>query len=244
MSFKDHPHSRGPAKDGASRSDRPDGERSERRGGDRPRGGPSFGARDERGPRREGNFGGDRPRFNDRNDRGPRPEGGFGGGDRPALTATSAARVQSAASADRPRREDGGFGQAWTVPASMMPECGPRREAVFGGDRPRFNDRNDRGPRPEGGFGGVVIARALTGDRAWPRPERSFRRPSGRREEGGFGRLDRPRFNDPQRPVALAQKAASAAVIARRFNRDERGPRPERSFGDRPRREEGGFRSG
>ena len=130
MSFKDHPHFRGPAKDGASRSDRPDGERSERRGGDRPRGAPSFGARDERGPRREGNFGGDRPRFNDRNDRGPRPEGGFGGGDRPRFNRDERGPRPERSFGDRPRREDGGFG---------------------GGDRPRFNDRNDRGPRPEGG---------------------------------------------------------------------------------------------
>ena len=103
MSFKDHPHSRGPAKDGASRSDRPDGERSERRGGDRPRGGSSYGARDERGPRREGGFGGDRPRFNDRNDRGPRPEGG----DRPRFNKERGPRDERK-QGDRPRFNKGG----------------------------------------------------------------------------------------------------------------------------------------
>ncbi|MEG0413714.1 MAG: RNA helicase, partial [Comamonas sp.] len=75
MSFKDHPNSRGPSSNGASRPARPAGERTERRGDDRPRGGQSFGPRDDRGPRREGGFGGgDRPRFNS-GERGPRPEG-------------------------------------------------------------------------------------------------------------------------------------------------------------------------
>ncbi len=110
-----------------------------------------------------------------------------------------------------------------------MSAAPPRRQ--LGGDRPRFNDRNDRGPRPEGGFGGGDRPR-FNRDERGPRPERSFGdRP--RREEGGFGQADRPRFNDAERgprreggfggdrpvlmtatTVALAQKAASVVVIA------------------------------
>ena len=161
MSFKDHPHSRGPQSDGASRPARPAGARDQRRSG------PSLGNRDDRGPRRAG--GSDRPRFND--ERAPRREGGFGGGDRPRFN-------------DRNER-------------------GPRPE---GGDRPRFN-RDDRGPRPERSFG--------------DRP---------RREEGGFGRSDRPRFNDERAP---RREGGFGGGDRPRFNdRNERGPRPE---GDRPR---------
>ena len=127
MSFKDHPHSRGPKSDVASR---PAGERSERRSSDRPRSNSSFGARDDRAPRREGGFGGgDRPRFNDRNERGPRQEGSFGGSDRPRFNRDERGPRPEHSFGDRPRREEGGFGRS---------------------DRPRFNDRNERGPRPEG----------------------------------------------------------------------------------------------
>ena len=178
MSFKDHPNSRGPKSDGASR---PAGERSERRSSDRPRGNSSFGARDDRGPRREGGFGGgDRPRFNDRNDRGPRQEGGFGGGDRPRFNRDERGPRPERSFGDRPRREEGGFGHS-DRPRFNDGERAPRREGSFGGgDRPRFNDRNDRGPRQEGGFGG--------GDR--PR----FNKERGpRREDSANG--ERPRFN-------------------------------------------------
>ena len=135
MSFKDHPHSRGPAKDGASRSDRPDGERSERRGGDRPRGGPSFGARDERAPRREGGFGGDRPRFGG----GEREQRSFGGGDRPQREARS-----FGGGGDRPRFEDrgdrGGFGGA---PRREAKPLGGRDErGGFGGERRKTFSRD------------------------------------------------------------------------------------------------------
>ncbi|MDE1557161.1 hypothetical protein PV794_17840, partial [Comamonas aquatica] len=91
------------------------------------------------------------------NERGPRPEA--------QLRRPSPPRRRRAGRSDRPRFNND--------------ERGPRREGggFGGGDRPRFNDRNERGPRPERSFG--------------DRP---------RREDGGAARSDRPSFNQDRGP--------------------------------------------
>ena len=220
MSFKDHPNSRGPKSDGASR---PAGERSERRGSDRPRGNSSFGARDERGPRREGGFGGgDRPRFNDRNDRGPRQEGGFGGGDRPRFNRDDRGPRPERSFGDRPRREEGGFGHS-DRPRFNDGERAPRREGGFGGgDRPRFN--KERGPRREGSAAGerprFNKERSFGGDRARPNEVRE-ERPDYSRNEGEI-RRSFSGIRTYRAPAALKGKAAPIKIT-----------RPEDKFGDK-----------
>ena len=154
MSFKDHPHSRGPQSDGASRPARPAGARDQRRSG------PSLGNRDDRGPRRAG--GSDRPRFND--ERAPRREGGFGGGDRPRFNDRN----------ERGPRPEGG-----DRPRFNRDDRGPRRQAA--GDRPRvhkerrFGDdraRNQpvREERPDYANNEGEIRRAFSGIRTYRAP--------------------------------------------------------------------------
>ncbi len=126
-----------------------------------------------------------------------------------ALTVMSAARVQSAALAIVHAVKTAAL-VVVTVPASTMGSA-PRREGGFGGDRPRSNERSDRGPRPERSFG--------------DRP---------RREDGGFGGGDRPRFNDRNDRGPRPEGGDRP-----RFNKD-RGPRDERKQGDRPRFNKGG----
>ena len=124
---------------------------------------------------------------------------------------------------------------------SAKPAAREERAPRGAEDRPRggpsSSPRNDRGPRPEGGFGGGDRPR-FNSDRG-PREERNFgggdRGPRGPRPEGG----DRPRFNkdrsaggDRSRPNAVREERPDYANNEGEIRRNYSGIRTYRAPAD------------
>jgi 23S rRNA pseudouridine2604 synthase len=172
----------------------------------------------------------------------------------PPTAAERAARAEQRAQGDRPARQD----RREDAPRGPRRDAGdrPRRHDERGGpdanrprhagpreDRPAFGDRPRRDERPQRGEHGGFGDRPRRDERpAFGGPGRRDERPQ-RGEHGGFG--DRPRRDErPQRGehggFGDRPRRDERPAFGGPGRRDERPQRGERgSFGDRPRRDEG-----